>query len=87
MMVRATRGIGYEYHSNNLQDLRPVFHSGSARSLFRFVGSIAMSLLDFCENAVAVALASHYNPHWMTGLCKWVVVHVMVVMVAIRNKL
>jgi hypothetical protein len=46
-----------------------------------------MTLLDMCEEAAAISLSTHYNPHWIVLVCKWIAVHVMVALVVLRSKL
>lgn len=46
-----------------------------------------MTIIDMCEETVTLALATHYNPHWMVIACKWVALHVVVAIAALRSKL
>jgi hypothetical protein len=45
-----------------------------------------VTLVDFVESTVSALVATHHPYHWIAVGYKWVALHVVVVVVALRGK-
>lgn len=45
-----------------------------------------MTVIDFVESTVSALVATHHPYHWIMVIYKWVALHVVVMVVALRSK-